>query len=62
VLSWFVAVSGSYVMNSSIIFATEFGRLARRWRVSVGARRERQRSQVIASYWNPILVAKLLAS
>jgi putative flippase GtrA len=67
VLAWLVAVSGSYVMNSSITFAAESGgRLA--WRpygtfvasgiVGVLANTA---TLVIASYWIPVLAAKLLA-
>ena len=67
VLAWLVAVSGSYVMNSSITLAAESGgRLA--WRpygtfvasgiVGVLANTA---TLVIASYWIPVLAAKLLA-
>jgi putative flippase GtrA len=67
VTAWFVAVSFSYVMNSTITFAAESGRKLR-WRdygmfvasgvVGVVANTA---MLVLASYVVPVLVAKLLA-
>jgi putative flippase GtrA len=67
VLAWLLAVSGSYVMNSSITFAVESGgRL--HWRaygafVASGAAGviTNTATLVVASYWMPVLAAKLLA-
>jgi putative flippase GtrA len=67
VLAWLIAVTGSYVMNSYITFAAESGgRLT--WRaygafvasgiVGVIANTT---TLVVASYWVPVLVAKILA-
>ena len=67
VLAWFVAVSFSYVLNSTITFAAESGRKLR-WRdygtfvasgvVGVVANTT---TLVLASYVVPVLVAKLMA-
>jgi putative flippase GtrA len=67
VMAWFVAVSFSYVMNSTITFAAESGRQLR-WRdyatfaasgvVGVIANTT---TLVLASYVVPVLVAKFLA-
>ena len=67
VLAWLVAVSGSYAMNSFITFAAESGgRL--RWRsygtfVASGVAGVIANTAVlvVASYWIPVLAAKLLA-
>jgi putative flippase GtrA len=67
VLSWFVAVSGSYVMNSSITFSAESGgRL--RWRdygtfvaSGIAGVIANTTTLVIASYFVPVIVAKLIA-
>jgi putative flippase GtrA len=67
VLAWLVAVSGSYAMNSSITFAAESGgRL--HWRaydafVASGILGviANTATLVVASYWMPVLAAKLLA-
>ena len=67
VLAWLVAVSGSYVMNSFITFAAESGRQLR-WRsygafVASGVAGVITNTAilVVASYWLPVLAAKLLA-
>ena len=67
VLAWLVAVSGSYVMNSFITFAAESGGQLR-WRAygafvaSGGAGVSANTAiLVVASYWLPVLAAKLLA-
>src|SRR5262249_28778686 len=67
VLSWFVAVSGSYVMNSYVTFAAESGRELR-WRAYVAFVASgiagvitNTTVLVIASYWVPVVLAKLLA-
>jgi putative flippase GtrA len=67
VLAWLVAVSGSYVMNSFITFAAESGRQLR-WRaygafVALGVAGVITNTAilVVASYWLPVLAAKLLA-
>ena len=67
VLSWLVAVSGSYVMNSYVTFAAESGRQLR-WRAYVAFVASgiagvitNTTVLVIASYWVPIVLAKLLA-
>jgi len=67
VLAWFVAVTFSYVMNSTITFAAESGRKLR-WRdygafagsgvIGVIANTT---TLVLASYVVPVLVAKLMA-
>jgi putative flippase GtrA len=67
VLAWLVAVSGSYVMNCFITFAAESGRRLR-WRdygafvaSGVAGVIANTATLVIASYWIPVLGAKLLA-
>src|SRR3989449_10131968 len=67
VLAWLVAVSGSYVMNSFITFAAESGRQLR-WRAygafvasGVAGVIANTMTLVIASYWIPVLAAKLIA-
>ena len=67
VLAWLVAVSGSYVMNSFITFAAESGRQLR-WRAygafvvsGVASVITNTAILVVASYWLPVLAAKLLA-
>jgi putative flippase GtrA len=67
VLAWLVAVSGSYVMNSFITFAAESGRQLR-WRAygafvvsGVAGVITITAILVVASYWLPVLAAKLLA-
>jgi putative flippase GtrA len=67
VLAWLVAVSGSYVMNSFITFAAESGRQLR-WRAygafvasGVAGVIANTAILVVASYWLPVLAAKLLA-
>jgi putative flippase GtrA len=67
VLAWIVAVSFSYVMNSFITFAAESGRQLR-WRsygtfVASGIAGVVTNTAVlvVASFWMPVLAAKLLA-
>ena len=67
VLAWIVAVSGSYVMNSYITFAAESGGKLR-WRsygtfVASGIAGVIANTAVlvVASFWIPVLAAKLLA-
>ena len=67
VLAWLLAVSGSYVMNSFITFAAESGRQLR-WRAygafvlsGVAGVIANTTTLVVASYWVPVLVAKLFA-
>src|SRR5258708_1492899 len=67
VLAWLVAVSASYVMNSYITFAAESGRQLR-WRAygafvasGVAGVITNTAILVVASYWLPVLAAKLLA-
>jgi putative flippase GtrA len=67
VLAWLVAVSGSYAMNSSITFAVESGGKLR-WRAygtfvasGVVGVIANTATLVVASYWMPVLAAKLLA-
>jgi len=67
VLAWLVAVSGSYVMNSFITFAAESGRQLR-WRAygafvasGVAGLITNTAFLVVASFWLPVLAAKLLA-
>ena len=67
VLAWLIAVSGSYVMNSFITFAAESGRQLR-WRSygafvasGVAGVIANTTTLVVASYWMPVLAAKLLA-
>jgi putative flippase GtrA len=66
-LAWTVAVSGSYVMNCFITFAAESGRVLR-WRAygafvlsGVAGVVANTTILVVASYWMPVLTAKLLA-
>jgi putative flippase GtrA len=67
VLAWLIAVSCSYVMNSSITFAHESGgKLTRRAYgtfVASGIAGVIANTSVlfVASYWMPVLAAKLLA-
>jgi putative flippase GtrA len=67
VLAWLLAVSGSYVMNSFITFAAESGRRLQ-WRAygafvasGVAGVITNTTILVVASYWLPVLAAKLLA-
>jgi putative flippase GtrA len=67
VLAWLVAVSGSYVMNSYVTFAAESGRQLR-WRAylafvasGIAGVITNTTVLVIASYWVPVILAKLLA-
>ena len=67
VLAWLVAVSGSYVMNSFITFAAESGRRLH-WRAygafvasGIAGVITNTTILVVASYWLPVLAAKLLA-
>src|SRR5919201_678811 len=67
VLAWLVAVSGSYVMNCFITFAAESGRRLR-WRdyaafvaSGIAGGIANTATLVVASYWIPVLAAKLLA-
>jgi putative flippase GtrA len=67
VLAWMVAVSGSYVMNCFVTFAAESGRVLR-WRAygafvlsGVVGVIANTTTLVVASYWMPVLAAKLLA-
>ena len=67
VLAWLVAVSGSYVMNSYVTFAAESGRELR-WRAyltfvasGIAGVITNTTVLVIASYWVPVVLAKLLA-
>jgi putative flippase GtrA len=67
VLAWIVAVSGSYAMNSIITFAAESGGKLR-WRsygtfVASGVAGVIANTAVLvmASYWIPVIAAKLLA-
>ncbi len=62
-----MAVSGSYVMNCFITFAAESGRQLR-WRAygafvlsGIAGVVANTTTLVIASYWIPVLLAKLLA-
>jgi putative flippase GtrA len=66
-LAWLVAVSGSYVMNCFITFAAESGRQLR-WRAygafvlsGIAGVIANTTTLVVASYWIPVLGAKLLA-
>src|SRR4029077_9315388 len=66
-LSWLVAVSGSYVMNSYVTFAAESGRQLR-WRAygtfvasGIAGVITNTAILVVASYWLPVLAAKLLS-
>jgi putative flippase GtrA len=67
VSSWLIAVSASYVMNSTITFAAESGRRLR-WRdygkfviSGIAGLVANTATLVIASYWIPVIGAKLLA-
>ena len=67
VLAWLVAVSGSYVMNSFVTFAAESGRQLR-WRAygafiasGIAGVTANTATLVVASYWVPVLPAKLMA-
>ena len=67
VLAWMVAVSGSYVMNCFVTFAAESGRVLR-WRAygafvlsGVAGVIANTTTLVVASYWMPVLAAKILA-
>ena len=67
VLAWLVAVSCSYVMNSSITFAHESGGKLN-WRAygtfvasGIAGVIANTAVLVVASYWIPVLAAKLLA-
>jgi putative flippase GtrA len=67
VLAWLVAVSGSYVMNSYVTFAAESGRELR-WRAyltfvasGIAGVITNTTVLVVASYWVPVVLAKLLA-
>jgi putative flippase GtrA len=67
VLAWLVAVSGSYVMNSFVTFAAESGRRLH-WRAygafvasGIAGVLANTTTLVVASYWVPVLAAKLLA-
>jgi putative flippase GtrA len=67
VLAWLIAVSGSYVMNSYVTFAAESGRELR-WRAyltfvasGIAGVITNTTVLVIASYWVPVVLAKLLA-
>ena len=67
VLAWLIAVSGSYVMNSFITFAAESGRQLRLRDYGtfvasgVAGVVTNTTVLVVASYWMPVLAAKLLA-
>jgi putative flippase GtrA len=67
VLAWLVAVTGSYVMNSFITFAAESGRTLRLRDYGtfvasgVAGVVTNTTVLVVASYWLPVLAAKLLA-
>jgi putative flippase GtrA len=67
VLAWLVAVSGSYVMNSFITFAAESGRQLRLRDYGtfvasgVAGVITNTAVLVVASYWIPVIGAKLLA-
>jgi putative flippase GtrA len=67
ILAWLVAVSGSYVMNSFVTFAAESGRQLR-WRAylafvasGIAGVIANTAVLVVASYWMPVIAAKLLA-
>jgi len=67
VVAWGIAVSGSYVMNSLITFAAESGRQLRRKDYATfvvaqtGGLIANTTTVVIASYFVPVLVAKVFA-
>ena len=67
VVAWFIAVSASYVMNSFVTFAAESGRQLR-WRAyatfvvsGIAGVIGNTTALVVASYFVPVLVAKLMA-
>jgi putative flippase GtrA len=67
VFAWLIAVSCSYVMNSFITFAHESGRELN-WRAygtfvasGIAGVVANTMTLVIASYWMPVIAAKLLA-
>jgi putative flippase GtrA len=67
VLSWLVAVSCSYVMNSFITFAHESGRKLS-WRAygtfvasGIAGVIANTTTLVVAAHWMPVIAAKLLA-
>ena len=67
VLSWLVAVSCSYAMNSYVTFAAETGRKLS-WRAygtfvasGIAGVVANTTALVVASYWMPVIAAKLLA-
>ena len=67
VFSWLIAVSCSYVMNSFITFAHESGRKLS-WRAygtfvasGIAGVIANTAMLVVASYWMPVIAAKLLA-
>jgi putative flippase GtrA len=67
ILSWLVAVSGSYVMNSFVTFAAESGRQLR-WRdyrafviSGIAGLIANTITLIVVSYVLPVLVAKLFA-
>jgi putative flippase GtrA len=67
VVAWLVAVSGSYVMNSSITFAAESGGVLR-WRAygafvasGIAGLIANTAALKVASLWMPVPAAKLIA-
>jgi putative flippase GtrA len=67
IIAWLIAVSGSYVMNCFITFAAESGRRLR-WRAygafvasGIAGVIVNTTTLVVASYWMPVLAAKLVA-
>jgi putative flippase GtrA len=67
VLSWLVAVTGSYVMNSFITFSVESGRKLR-WRdygtfvaSGIAGAVANTAALVVAAYFVPIVIAKFVA-
>ncbi len=67
VLAWLLAMSCSYVMNSTITFARESGRKLR-WRdygtfaiSGIAGVVANTTTLVVLSYWMPVLAAKLVA-
>jgi len=67
VLAWLIAVSGSYVMNCFITFAAESGRTLRLRDYGtfvasgIAGVITNTTVLVVASYWMPVLAAKLVA-
>ena|SRR5437667_9324028 len=67
IMSWVIAVSGSYVMNSTITFAAESGRRLRardylKFVTSqLGGLTANTATVFVASYFLPVLVSKALA-